>query len=311
MPYRCDMPATARARRSPMHLRHPLGPFGPWFYPFILASIAAEIAWYLLAEKRAYPWQEMRASLGVALLRAPLRLLRPAIVAPLALFVWSHRLATVPLDTAWGLALLFLGVEFAYYWMHRASHEIRWMWASHVVHHTPRHLHLASAFRLGSTELLSGTWLFHLPLYLLGFHPVAIHGMFAVNLFYQFWLHTDLVGRLGPLEWVFNTPSHHRVHHAANADYLDRNYGGILIVWDRLFGTFAAERPQLAIAYGLAHPIGSLNPITLTFHEWRAIARDLGRARSWRERLRLTFGRPGERLALDAPGPAGAAVAAE
>jgi sterol desaturase/sphingolipid hydroxylase (fatty acid hydroxylase superfamily) len=282
-----------------MHARNLFGlhdVFGPSLYLFVLGSIALEILWYLLLQKRSYPWREMFASVGVYVLRAPAKLLRPLIVGPLAFFLWSHRLTTVPLDTAWGLMLLFLGEQFAYYWMHRAGHEIRWMWASHVVHHTPEHIHLASAFRLGATELLSGSWLFHLPLYLLGLSPLAVGTMSAVNLFYQFWLHTDLVGRLGPLEWVLNTPSHHRVHHASNAEYLDRNYGGILIIFDRLFGTFAQEQPQTKITYGLVHPIGSLNPFRIAFHEWGAMARDFGRARSWRERLRQLFGRPGESL---------------
>ena len=268
-----------------------------WLYPFILGSVAIEIAWYLLAWKRSYPWQEMMASVGVYVLRMPAKLLRPLTVAPLALLAWSHRITTIPLDTAWGLTLLFLGEEFAYYWMHRSAHEVRWMWASHVVHHTPEHIHLASAFRLGVTELLSGNWLFHVPLYLLGFNPIAVAGMSALNLFYQFWLHTDLVGRLGPLEWILNTPSHHRVHHASNKEYLDRNYGGILIIWDRLFGTFAQELPQTKIIYGLVHPIGSLNPFRIAFHEWAAISRDVARARTWRDQLRQLFGRPGGVLA--------------
>jgi sterol desaturase/sphingolipid hydroxylase (fatty acid hydroxylase superfamily) len=203
----------------------------------------------------------------------------------------------VPLNTAWGLGLLFLGTEFAYYWSHRAGHEVRWMWASHAVHHTPEQIHFASAFRLSVTEVISGNWLFYLPLYLLGLSPLAVGGMLAVNLFYQFWLHTDLVGRLGPLEWVFNTPSHHRVHHASNTEYLDRNYGGILIVWDRLFGTYAEEHPQTRIVYGLVHPIGNLNPFKILFNEWIAIARDVKRARCWRERLTQLFGRPGDSLA--------------
>jgi sterol desaturase/sphingolipid hydroxylase (fatty acid hydroxylase superfamily) len=139
--------------------------------------------------------------------------------------------------------------------------------------------------------------LFYLPLYLLGLNPLAVGGMLAVNLFYQFWLHTDLVGRLGPLEWVFNTPSHHRVHHASNSEYLDRNYGGILIVWDRLFGTYAEEHPQTRIVYGLVHPVGSMNPFKILFNEWIAIARDVKRARSWRERLTQLFGRPSDSLA--------------
>ncbi len=271
-----------------MHVHHL---FRLW--PFILGSIVLEIAWYLLVRRRSYPWREMLASIGVEVLRVPAKLLRPLTIAPLAFFVWSHRLTTIPLSTPWGIALLFLGEEFAYYWMHRSAHRVRWMWASHVVHHTPEHIHFASALRVGVTELLSGNWLFHLPLYLLGFNPAAVAGMSSLNLFYQFWLHTDLIGRLGPLEWIFNTPSHHRVHHASNRDYLDRNYGGILIIWDRLFGTFAQERPQTKIIYGLVHPIGSLNPIRIVFHEWGAMGRDVVHAQSWRERARELFGPPG------------------
>jgi sterol desaturase/sphingolipid hydroxylase (fatty acid hydroxylase superfamily) len=274
-----------------------LHPFGLRLLPFVIGGIALEILWYLFVQKRAYPWREMATSLGISALRLPPRLLRRSIVTPLAFFFWSHRLMTIPLDTAWGVTLLFLGAELAYYWSHRAGHEIRWMWASHAVHHTPEHLHLASAFRLGATELFSASWLFHVPLYLLGLNPLAVSSVMAINLFYQFWLHTDLVGRLGPLEWIFNTPSHHRVHHASNPDYLDRNFGGILIVWDRLFGTFAAERPEIRITYGLVHPVGSLHPIRITFHEWMAMARDVYRARSWRERLQQLFGRPGTSLA--------------
>jgi sterol desaturase/sphingolipid hydroxylase (fatty acid hydroxylase superfamily) len=274
-----------------------LHPFGLRLLPLVIGGIALEILWYLIVQKRSYPWREMVTSIGISALRLPLRLLRRSIVTPLAFFCWSHRLMTIPLDTAWGVMLLFLGEELAYYWSHRAGHEIRWMWASHAVHHTPEHLHLASAFRLGATELISGSWLFRVPLYLLGLNPLAVGGVMAVNLFYQFWLHTDLVGRLGPLEWMFNTPSHHRVHHASNPDYLDRNFGGILIIWDRLFGTFAAERPGIRITYGLVHPVGSLNPLRITCHEWLAMARDVYRARSWREKLQQLFGRPGTSLA--------------
>ncbi|HEY6453004.1 MAG TPA: sterol desaturase family protein [Steroidobacteraceae bacterium] len=275
--------------------------FGGWFLPVILGAVALEVAWYLLVQRRAYPWREMLASLGVYAMRIPARLVTPLVVGPLAYLVWSCRIATVPLNTLWGVALLFLGVELAYYWMHRCSHEIRWMWASHVVHHTPQHIHLASAFRLGVTELLSGNWLFHMPLYFLGFSPLAVGAVMAINLSYQFWLHTDILGTFGPLEWVFNTPSHHRVHHASNREYLDRNYGGMLIIWDRLFGTFAAEQPQTPIRYGLVHPTGSLNPVRIAFHEWIAMARDVGRADCWRERLIQLFGPPGRSLAATAP----------
>jgi sterol desaturase/sphingolipid hydroxylase (fatty acid hydroxylase superfamily) len=268
-----------------------------WLLPIVGIAVLLEISWYLFVRRRAYPWQEMLVSATVYLLRLPLRIARPVLVGPVMYFAWAHRLMTVPLDSVWGWGLVFFGEELAYYWMHRCSHEVRWFWASHVVHHSPGHIHLASAFRLGGTEVISGSWLFYVPLYLLGLNPVAVGLMLGVNLFYQFWLHTDIVGRLGPLEWVFNTPSHHRVHHASNSEYLDRNYGGILIVFDRLFGTFVRERSTTPITYGLVHPIGSLNPIRIMLSEWFSMTRDVVRARSWRERFRQLFGRPGNSLA--------------
>lgn len=174
------------------------------FYPFMLAAIALEVAFYLFFETRPYPWREMLATVGVAVLRLHGRLLSRLLIVPVAMFVWSHRLLTVPPDTWWGLVLLFVCEEFVYYWAHRAGHEIRWTWASDSMHHTPERLHLASAFRLGVTEVVSGHWLFYLPLYLFGFSPVAVAEMVTINLFYQFWLHTDLAGPLGPLEWVLD-----------------------------------------------------------------------------------------------------------
>ncbi len=270
------------------------------FLPYVAAGVLFEIGWYLLIRKETYPWKEMFASMGVYALRVPARLAGAALTGGLAFAVWSLRPITVPLDTAWGLVLLFLATEFAYYWSHRADHTIRWMWATHVVHHTPEHLHFASAFRLGATGILSGSWLFFVPLYLIGFHPLGVAGAMAFNLFYQFWLHTDVIGKLGMLEWVFNTPSHHRVHHASNSEYLDRNFGGVLIIWDRLFGTFAKEQPQIAINYGLVQPIGSLNPFKLTFHEWGAMAADVYHAQTWGERFNQLFGRPGASLASGA-----------
>lgn len=277
-----------------MHLHHYLHLRA---LPIFLGAVAFEIAWFLIARRRAYPWREMFASVGAFIVRLPERLLRPLTVLPLAFLVWSHRIATISLHSGWGWVGLFFGVEFTYYWSHRFSHEVRWMWATHVVHHTPEQIHFASALRLGATELLSGNWLFYFPLYLIGFNPLAVGGMLGLNLFYQFWLHTDLIGRLGPLERILNTPAHHRVHHASNAEYLDRNYGGILIIWDRFFGTFAQESEQAPIVYGLVHPIGSLNPVTIAFHEWLQIIRDFSRAGTWQERLRQLFGRPGDSLA--------------
>jgi sterol desaturase/sphingolipid hydroxylase (fatty acid hydroxylase superfamily) len=143
-------------RRISMHAHT----FPHWLSLFIVGAVAAEIAWYVLVQKRSYPWREMFASIGISVMRVPVKAMTSLLVLPVAFFLYSHRVATVPLNTAWGLGLLLLAEEFAYYWMHRAGHEVRWLWASHVVHHTPEHIHLASAFRIGITEFFSGTWLF-------------------------------------------------------------------------------------------------------------------------------------------------------
>jgi sterol desaturase/sphingolipid hydroxylase (fatty acid hydroxylase superfamily) len=283
-----------------MPARH-VAPHG--FLLLIVAGVVAEIVWFAVVRKRSYPWREMAISIAVFVMRMPVKGATALFVTPIAFFVYEQRVATVPIDAAWGWALLLLAEEFAYYWMHRAGHEVRWLWASHVVHHTPERLHLASALRIGATEFLSGTWLFFMPLPLLGFNPLAVGAMLSLNLFYQFWLHTELIGRLGPIEWIFNTPSHHRVHHASNAEYVDRNYGGILIIWDRLFGTFAEEKPQTKIVYGLVHPVGTSNPFKILVHEWMALIRDVACARSWSARWTYLFGPPGA-VAHEEPRPA-------
>ena len=261
--------------------------------PFVLLLMAVEAIWLVRLRRQAYPWREAVASLGIGVGNRLTQAAAPLLLAPIYLLAWEYRIATVPLDTWWGLAALFLAVEFAYYWMHRLSHECRWLWATHSVHHSPQHLNLTAAYRLGWTSLISGQWLFWLPLVIVGFQPVAVFSMLAVNLLYQFWLHTELVPRLGPLEWLLNTPSHHRVHHATNPAYLDRNYGGVLIVFDRMFGSFAAERADTPCQYGLVRQIDSHNPFAIAFNEWRVILRDLRLADGWRSRLGFAFGPPG------------------
>jgi len=183
-------------------------------------------------------------------------------------------------------------VEFVYYLYHRASHTVRWMWATHAVHHTPEQMTLLSALRLGWTNVLSLGWLFYVPLILCGLNPIMLSALLAFDLHYQFFLHTEAVGRLGPLEWVFNTPSHHRVHHGSNAAYLDCNYGGVLIVFDRLFGTLRMQQPNEPIRYGLAHPLGTLHPLKLVFGEWRRLLTDLRAAPSLFRAIRIAVGKP-------------------
>ncbi|CAN5171127.1 sterol desaturase family protein [soil metagenome] len=264
-----------------------------WAFPFLLLLIYLESVWFKRLNKGAYAWGESLASLGVAVGFFLTSLITIGVTYDVFNWVWLHRAATVPLDTWWGLALLFFGVEFFYYWQHRFSHEIRWFWASHAVHHSPQHLNLSASYRLAWTARLSGVMVFFLPLVWLGFEPKMILVMVSVNLLYQFWLHTELIPKLSWFEFLFNTPSHHRVHHATNVDYLDRNYGGVLIVFDRLFGSFAAERDSEPCRYGLIKQIRTNNPFRIAFHEWVALVRDVAGAKSLREVLGHLFGKPG------------------
>jgi sterol desaturase/sphingolipid hydroxylase (fatty acid hydroxylase superfamily) len=167
------------------------------------------------------------------------------------------------------------------------------MWATHAVHHSATRLNLTAAIRLGWTGNISGNFLFFLPLALLGFHPAAIGAMLGANLLYQFFIHTELAPRLGPLEWVLNTPRHHRVHHASNATCLDKNYGGVLIIFDRLFGTFAEPPQAEPLRYGLVGAAPSYNPIAIALGQWIAMLRDARRAHGPAATFRALFGPPG------------------
>jgi sterol desaturase/sphingolipid hydroxylase (fatty acid hydroxylase superfamily) len=260
----------------------------------LLVLVAAAEGWYLQTRRgQPYDWRAFLASLGDAFGR---RLIVAVIgigaIASVLGFAWSHRIHTMPTDRWWAFGLLFVGEEFCYYWMHRADHRIRWLWATHAVHHSSNQFVLASAYRLGWTTQISGTALFTAPLVLVGFTPAMVLSALAANLLYQFWIHTELIGRLGPLEWVLNTPQHHRVHHARNGLYLDRNFGGILIVFDRLFGTFAEERPSMPCSYGLVEPLTTNNPLRIALHGWQKLWRDLNAARGLREYAMALLGPP-------------------
>lgn len=262
-------------------------------FPVFIATIAAEAAYFRWVLRRDYGWKATLSNVIVALGRLVTEGALAAIVLAVYMAAYNARPFDIAMDNWISWVALFLAVDFAYYWLHRMSHEIRWMWAQHAVHHSARQLTLSVAYRLGWTSLIAGPWLFLVPVCWIGFDPLSVGLMFAANLIYQFWLHTETVPRLGVLETVFNTPSHHRVHHGVNPAYLDRNYGGVLIVWDRLFGTFAAERSDTAIEYGLVHQIDTLNPLKIVVSEWVSLIRDLRSARSLREALGYAFGKPG------------------
>ncbi len=261
----------------------------------VLAAATAEGLIRAYALRAPYDWRGYFASVGIFIGRRLIDTLPLGLAISAYGWVWEHRLFTVPIATWWGIALLFLGQEFCYYWMHRADHEIRWFWVNHSVHHSPNRINFSTAFRLGWTGQISGQMAFFLPLMWLGFPPQAVLAMFGLNLLYQFWIHAEWIPKLGPLEWVLNTPSHHRVHHASNVEYLDANYGGVLIVFDRLFGTFIEERADLPCRYGLVKPLNSFNPLVIAFHEWGNMIRDVVNAPTWHARLMHVVGRPGWR----------------
>ncbi|HEY8067003.1 MAG TPA: sterol desaturase family protein [Methylosinus sp.] len=258
-----------------------------------IGFMALEYLLARLAAREHHDLRESAASLGVALGRNALRRVEALIVAGPYAFAYEHRLLDFDPTSALALVALFLGVEFFYYWDHRASHRVRWMWATHSVHHSPTRMNYTAAVRLGWTAGLSGNFLFFLPLAWLGFHPIAIMLMLTANLLYQFFIHTELCPRLGLLEHVLNTPAHHRVHHASNASCLDRNYGGVLIVFDRLFGTFAEAPKEEALRYGLVGATPSFNPLKIALGEWGAMFRDARAAGEWRGALRALLAPPG------------------
>ncbi|HEY0889499.1 MAG TPA: sterol desaturase family protein [Nocardioides sp.] len=196
----------------------------------------------------------------------------------------------LPTDTWWYWVLLIVGLDLGYYWHHRFSHRSRIAWAGHQAHHSSEYMNFGTALRQKWNPWFE--FFFWLPLPLLGFAPWTLYVAFGINLIYQFFVHTELVGRLWrPIELVFNTPSHHRVHHGSDPEYLDKNYGGILIVFDRLFGTFQPERQQPT--YGLTKPVGTYHLLKLQYGDYAALLRDVRSADNWRDRLGYVFGPPG------------------
>jgi len=263
--------------------------------PIVILTSLLEGGWLSWSRHEPYDWKATLCSIADSVGRRLLGFLPISLAAPVFRLAWQHRLFTIELDGPLAFFGLFIGLEFFYYWYHRTSHRVRWFWATHAVHHSPNQLNLAAAYRLGWTGRITGATIFFTPLSLLGFQPSAVLAAFALNLLYQFWLHATWIPKLGWLELVFNTPSHHRVHHARNTCYLDANYGGVLIAFDRLFGTFIAERADKACDYGLVTRVNSYNPFYIAWHAWIDLGRDLLSARSPREVAGYLFAPPGWR----------------
>lgn len=271
-----------------------------WSVPAFLLLIVLERVSYLLHgddDEAGYGGADTATSLAMGLGSVFTdALYKIPIVAAYSLLYALTPLRIEPVWWAW--PLLLVGYDACYYWSHRGHHMIRVLWASHVVHHSSQRFNLSTALRQPWTGITG--WIFYLPLILAGTHPAVLAFCGSLNLVYQFWIHTERIDRMPRwFEAVFNTPSHHRVHHASQGSYLDRNFGGILIVWDRLFGTFAPERERCV--YGLTKNIQTYHPVRVAFHEYASIARDLRAARSWRAVVGHLFGPPGWQPAAPAP----------
>ena len=259
---------------------------------FILLLIVEAVAGTVM-QREIYEVKDAAASVTMGLGNLAADLL--AKVVQFSILTYLHRFAIFHIGFQWwAWMLLFFGDEFSYYWFHRVSHECRLFWASHVVHHSSQRYNLSTALRQTWTGSFM-SFVFWLWLPIVGFAPVMIMAMKAISLLYQFWIHTELVRSLGPLEAVFNTPSHHRVHHGSNPRYIDRNHGGTLIIWDKLFGTFEPENPADPVRFGLTKNIETYNPVRIAFHEWVEMFRDAWRAPGWDNKLRYVLGNPGWR----------------
>lgn len=262
--------------------------------PFFILSMCLELYITFKNGLKTYETKDSFSSIAMGLGNVILGFGSKAIVLFIFFLIYDNfRVYEIPIIW-WSFILLFFADDFSYYWFHRISHECRIFWASHVVHHSSQHYNLSTALR----QTWSGgfyTFIFWLWLPLLGFHPAMILLQMSISLLYQFWIHTETINKMPKwFEAVFNTPSHHRVHHGSNPIYLDRNHAGILIIWDKLFGTFQPELEEEKVVYGLVKNINTFNPIKIAFVEWINMFKDVFSGRkSLKNRCLYLFKPPG------------------
>lgn len=268
--------------------------FNPVDYavPLFVLLVLIEMIWARAKAPDKYEPRDTLVSLAMGLGSTVAGLLSAGLIAGLFYGVYQYRLINIGWQW-WAWILCFVLDDLAYYWFHRCAHRIRWIWASHVNHHSSQHYNLSTALRQTWTGTVALGFIFRLPLPLIGFHPVMVFFCGGINLIYQFWFHTEAINKFPRwFEAVMNTPSHHRVHHATNPVYLDRNYAGVFIVWDRMFGTFQPELDGTRIHYGIVKQLGSFNLVWVAFHEWIGIARDVWHA-PWGAKLGYVWRAPG------------------
>ena len=265
--------------------------------PGFFILMALELLAACIMKRRVYRLNDAINSIGLGVLSQIVGVF--AKVLTIGIYAWVVQRVAVfdlPSDQAWVWISALVLYDFCYYWLHRMDHEVNVLWAAHVVHHQSERYNLSTALRQTGSGALLG-WVFYLPMALLGY-PVEVFAVVAViDLLYQYWIHTELVGKLGWFDRVFASPSNHRAHHAVNDRYLDRNYGGIFILWDRMFGTFVEEDDADRPIYGTRAPLRSWNPLWANAEVYWAMAKDARHARRWRDKARVWFARPGWRPA--------------
>lgn len=261
--------------------------------PFFVLTVIIEAVLTVKVNMEDYEIKDATTSITMGLGNVLIKLISKSIIFTAFIFLYKYRFFTIPF-VWWSWVLLFFAEDLAYYWNHRIAHESRFFWASHVVHHSSKKYNLSTALRQTWTGSFY-TFIFWLPLILIGFHPIMIIFQMSVSLLYQYWIHTELIDKMHPwFEFFFNTPSHHRVHHATNPQYLDRNHAGILIIWDKMFGTFEPEVEKPV--YGLVKNIETHNPIKVAFLEWYNMFTDVFTSKtSLINRLKYFFKPPGWR----------------
>ena len=269
----------------------------PYAVPFFLLAIGIEYAWGRAHGNDTYRLNDSINSLSCGILSTAIKLVGLDIGGRVFTQAEQHwAIARLDAHSPWTWLLALLLYDFCYYWFHRISHERTLFWAAHVVHHQSEEFNLTTALRQTSTGFLAG-WVFYIPCFVAGVPAAVFVTVASAHLIYQFWIHSRHIPKLGPLEWFLVTASNHRVHHAQNADYVDRNYGGLLIVWDRLFGTFEEERDAEPAVYGILGPLQSWNPLWANLHIYAQMLRDAWYTRRWSDKLRVLGSRTGWRPA--------------
>lgn len=258
--------------------------------PFFFVLIGIELAYTIYKKLGYYRLNDSLSNLSQGIGSQLVGIFLKTITFFSYLYIYNHwRFYEFP-NTIWTWLILFLGVDFFYYWFHRMSHEVNALWAAHIVHHQSEEYNLTVALR--QSWFQGGfSWVFYLPLAFAGFEPIMFLTVSSFNTIYQFWIHTRAIGNMGPLEWIINTPSHHRVHHGSNPKYIDKNHAGTLIIWDRLFGTFQKEEDE--VVYGITKPLASWNPVWANLHYWSDLTQTARKSKGFRDKVNVFIKQPG------------------